>query len=467
MNKRLPAGVLLSAVTLAAAVLPGVAVAAPADPDSVRLEAVGERSSESGRMDGLTFRPGRITRDPIGVRNRGATVDGVVVQLTSTTDDLVFARRYDNCWYALDGRPDSAWCEFDSKVAASSYFQLAGPVLAATGDAQPSTPSPDRPYLKVRWSSKAWADAAGGVEALANEDAAAGTTAVRGDDGTLTLEPASPRLSASYSDSTGTIFPVWFEKPADGPWGAPDVLPPSDPDGAALDAVQERTVAGERPKLHHIAPGDTLPGTVGVRNTGATPVKGLLVELRLADDDLVFARRYDNCWYALEAKPDSAWCAFDRELAAGETLRLAAPVAIALRQRYGDLDKDLRFHWVSAGWAEGHGGARDLAELSATPGTTVVRGTGGTLTLSAGSSALKPGVTGAVDYLLALVPPSGPEPTTPPATPPATAAPGGGGGSLPITGTPTATLAGAGALLLLAGVGGFWVARRRRTRFQA
>ena len=48
--------------------------------------------------------------------------------------------------------------------------------------------------------------------------------------------------------------------------------------------------------------------------------------------------------------------------------------------------------------------------------------------------------------------------------------PGGGdgdGGSLPITGQSTGLIAGLGALLLAAGVGGYLVAKRRRTRFVA
>ncbi|MFU8872356.1 LPXTG cell wall anchor domain-containing protein [Micromonospora sp. SL4-19] len=43
----------------------------------------------------------------------------------------------------------------------------------------------------------------------------------------------------------------------------------------------------------------------------------------------------------------------------------------------------------------------------------------------------------------------------------------GGGGTLPITGSATGLIAGIGALLLAAGVGGFAVARRRKTRFVA
>ncbi|MFU8854580.1 LPXTG cell wall anchor domain-containing protein, partial [Micromonospora sp. SL1-18] len=44
---------------------------------------------------------------------------------------------------------------------------------------------------------------------------------------------------------------------------------------------------------------------------------------------------------------------------------------------------------------------------------------------------------------------------------------GGDGGGLPVTGSKTATVAGAGAALLLLGGAGYLVARRRRTRFVA
>jgi len=55
---------------------------------------------------------------------------------------------------------------------------------------------------------------------------------------------------------------------------------------------------------------------------------------------------------------------------------------------------------------------------------------------------------------------------------PVTGAPGegggqGGGGSLPITGAQTAVVGGAGAVLVAGGILGFFVARRRRTRFEA
>ncbi|UQU63758.1 LPXTG cell wall anchor domain-containing protein [Couchioplanes caeruleus] len=453
-----------AAVLLGPAVLPGVAAAAPDTPDSVRLESVGQRSIESGRMYGLDFRPGGITRGPMGVHNRnGSAVDGLVAQLTLPSDDFRFARRYDNCWYALEGKPGSAWCEFDAKIPDRATLQLAGPVVKATDDADPAVDE----AVVVRWVSRAWAEAAGGIEALADEDATEGTTAVRGAEGTLTLEPGSPWLSTFMGAST--MFPVHVAV-TEGPSGAPDILPPSNPDSADLAAVQERTTAGERPTVRDGERGKVVPGVIGVRNEGDAAVDGLVVELRLADEDMIFARKYDNCWYALRGKPGSAWCEFDRALAPGATLKLGSGVAIATQQRLGDITKDIRFHWVSAGWAEGHGGIRALAGMSATPGTGVVRGTEGTLTLETAPANLKPGLTGPVDYILFTVPPVADQPTTtPPATPPATpgTGDGAGGGGLPVTGTQTAAIAGLGGGLLAAGLIGYAIARRRRTHFVA
>jgi len=455
-----------TAALLGSAALPGVALAAPQAPDPVRLEAVGEHSSESGRMSGLEFRPGGITRDPIGVWNRsGSAVDGLVVQLLMPSDGYVFARHYDNCWYALEGKPDSAWCEFDVEIPDRATLQLAGPVLAATDDAE----DPNNDFARVRWVDRAWAEAAGGIEALAGEDATQGTEPVRGAEGTLTLEAGSPRLGSHAADVT-TPFPLELSTTGE-PLGARNILPPSNPDSADLDAVQERTVAGERPKVKRVRRGEPVPGAIGVRNQGDAAVDGLVVELRLADEDMIFTKKYDNCWYALDGKPDSAWCEFDRDVAPGATLKLGSPVATATEQRLGDITKDIRFRWASAGWAEGHGGIHDLAEMSATPGTQVVRGAEGTLTLEAGSADLKPGLTEEVDYILFLVSPVNEQPTTtPPATPPATTPPDagqGGGESLAITGTQTAALTAVGGGLVVAGLAGYVLTRRRRTRFIA
>jgi LPXTG-motif cell wall-anchored protein len=64
-----------------------------------------------------------------------------------------------------------------------------------------------------------------------------------------------------------------------------------------------------------------------------------------------------------------------------------------------------------------------------------------------------------------------PAPTTPATPTPGTSdepgTGGGDGGSLPITGTATGLIAGIGALLVAAGIGGYVVARRRKTRFVA
>jgi LPXTG-motif cell wall-anchored protein len=50
---------------------------------------------------------------------------------------------------------------------------------------------------------------------------------------------------------------------------------------------------------------------------------------------------------------------------------------------------------------------------------------------------------------------------------PAGAGGGGDGGTLPITGASTGLVGGIGGLLLVAGLGGYLLAKRRRTRFIA
>src|SRR5699024_11558246 len=56
----------------------------------------------------------------------------------------------------------------------------------------------------------------------------------------------SPWLSTFMGAST--MFPVHV-KATEGPSGAPNILPPANPDSADLEAVQERTTAGERPAV--------------------------------------------------------------------------------------------------------------------------------------------------------------------------------------------------------------------------
>jgi hypothetical protein len=452
--------------------LPAPGLAAPARGS---LAAVTEGSIESGRLGGDSVRPGHVSRGVIGVRNTGsAPVTGLVVEVHLNDDKLRFARQYDNCWYALEGKPDSAWCEFADALVAKSVLALRGPVFAV----QAGTAAGARvESVRFAWASKEWADANGGIQALADKDASEGSSAVRGTQGTLTLEPGSPRLRSGPDESSAQVSTTVLAPTGPPPTGLP-AIPPSDPDPAQLAAVQERSDNIFQGPVYDLGPDQPVPGVVGVRNLGDTKVDGLVVELRLSHNDLKFAKKFTNCWYALQDKPDSAWCEFGTALAPAQTLRVASTVAATVQEQREEIFKDVRFHWVSKQWAESHGGIEALARGDASPGTDAVRGTEGTLTLRAGAAGLAGHLRGSTDFVLGLWPPGATEPTTSPtATPTATAtstpAPGGegdgggGGGGLPVTGTPTALVLAVGGGLLVLGAAGFAVARRRRTRFLA
>lgn len=469
MTNRLIPRFLAGAAVLAVAVtgLSGPALAAPG---KGTLESVTETSSESGRQGGDSVRPGFVSRGIIGVRNTGtAPIAGLVVQIQLNDDHLQFARQYENCWYARDGKPDSAWCEFDDELIAKSVLSLMGPVFSVKADTPAGTRVKD---VRFGWASAEWAEANGGIQALADKDATEGTTAVRGDEGTLAVEPGSPRLRS------GPTSEFAFVSTAVVPGGTPPTglprIPPSEPDAARLAAVQEKTDNTFQGPVHRTGPNQTVPGTYGVRNLGDATVDGLVVELRLSDIDLKFAKKYDNCWYALEDKPDSAWCEFDTALPADATRQLAGPVTATGAEIHADLLKDVRFHWVSEQWAEAHGGIEALARGDASPGTDAVRGTEGTLTLKDGSASLVGHLRGATDFILALWPPGATEPTPTPTV--TTTTPGGGtgggtggeggGGGLPVTGAQTSLVGAIGGGLLLAGLLAFFITRRR-TRFTA
>ncbi|WP_305789847.1 hypothetical protein [Symbioplanes lichenis] len=476
----------LVAVTTAVAVLPAAAVAAP---ERGPLVPVTEGSIESGRPTPAAVRPGYVSRGPIGVRNSGrAPVTGLVAEVHLNDDRLRFSRLYDNCWYALEEEPDTAWCEFPDEIVAQSVLQMKGPVFSLAAGTEPGARIAN---VTFGWASKEWADANGGIEALAAAEAAEGTEAVQGDQGTLALEPGSPRLRQGPNTTTGFLGTTVLPATGTPPDGLP-AIPPSDPDTARLAAVQEASDEPSQGPVYDLGPRHTLGGVVGVRNTGDAPVDGLVAELRLSDTDLSFAGQWSNCWFATEDKPGSAWCEFDGALAPGATRKIDGPVAVTGAEGRAEIFKDVRFHWVSKAWAAGHGGIEALARIDATPGTEPVRGTGDTLTLTTAPAGLVGHLRGSTDFVLGLWPPGATEPTPSPTatsspTPKPTTStspapgnggddngggtggeddgtPGGGGGggdSLPITGSPVAVTAGVGVALLLAGLLTFFTARRR------
>lgn len=257
-------------------------------------------------------------------------------------------------------------------------------------------------------------------------------------------------------------------------------------DTATLAAVTEQDPATGKNMKYLVEPGEVVPAAFGVTNLGEAPVKGLVVQLRMLDD-LDFATKYDNCWYAVDSNADTAWCEFDDELAVDATLALVGDVVATKPDARADKVTSIMFRWGSKEWADAQGGVQQLAQQYAAQGTTAERGTESGLTLAARELPL-PATPERINFAYAglVTAPTG-EPT-PSASATATAAPtssapagaptaspaapgqggtGGDGGGLPVTGSNTATVAGAGVALLLLGGAGYLVARRRRTRFVA
>ncbi|WP_433285792.1 LPXTG cell wall anchor domain-containing protein [Micromonospora sp. CA-244673] len=259
------------------------------------------------------------------------------------------------------------------------------------------------------------------------------------------------------------------------------------PDSATLVAVTERDPATGLNVKYPVKPGEVVPAALGVTNPGDAPVSGLVVQIRVVDD-LDLAVKHDNCWYAVDSNLEAAWCEFDNELAARQTLAVVGDVVTAKADARPDKVTSIIFRWFSKQWVDAQGGVQQLADGDAGQGTKAVRGTGTALTLTERDLPL-PETPRPINFAYAqLVTPPTTQPTatpspggTPTATPTGgtepTAAPTGtagapgdggtGGGGLPVTGANIGLLAGVGGALLVLGGGGYLIARRRRTRFVA
>jgi hypothetical protein len=91
-----------------------------------------------------------------------------------------------------------------------------------------------------------------------------------------------------------------------------------DPDPAKLVGVTELDPATGRAKQYFIGRGEVAPNAIVVTNVGDAPVKGVVVQVRILND-LDFAKKYQNCWYAVDSNLDAAWCSFDDQLAGEPT----------------------------------------------------------------------------------------------------------------------------------------------------
>ncbi|MFI2649814.1 LPXTG cell wall anchor domain-containing protein [Micromonospora fulviviridis] len=257
------------------------------------------------------------------------------------------------------------------------------------------------------------------------------------------------------------------------------------PDSATLAAVTELDPATGLNKKYPVKPGEVVPAALGVTNLGDAPVAGLVVQIRVLDD-LDLAVKHDNCWYAADSNLEAAWCEFDGELAAKQTLAIVGDVVTVKADARPDKVTSIVFHWYGKQWVDAQGGVRQLADGDASQGTKAVRGTEAALTLAERELPLpetprpinfayaqlvtppttQPTPTATPTTAPTAIPTGGAEPTATPTGAPGAGASGGGGG-LPVTGANIGVLAGVGGALLLLGGGGYLIARRRRTRFVA
>jgi LPXTG-motif cell wall-anchored protein len=237
--------------------------------------------------------------------------------------------------------------------------------------------------------------------------------------------------------------------------------------------------------------GETVALATGVAYNNRINPRGAVVHIRTVDD-VALPKTFTNCWYYTNTNLQGGWCRFEETIQAAQPYELAGFQVTVAPEATGKLDAVV-LQWFGGGYDEQHGGLEALAKAEAGPGTTPGPGDGGKQLLLTKSSRLKMtsgSPTGfAYVHLVEGEPTTAPATTTPatapteqPADVPTTPAPVGGvaageeppaasgagdDGGLPITGSKTAAFAGAGVLLVAAGLAGALVARRRRTRFVA
>lgn len=227
-----------------------------------------------------------------------------------------------------------------------------------------------------------------------------------------------------------------------------------------------------------VAPGATVQHRVAVKNNGpAASTRGVAVRIN-ADEAFDFGPRYRNCQYAVDTLADSvnlAWCTFAEPIAAGAAYELSAPFYKLRGNAAPDHQYQYYYTWATLdnaqqyadGWYEGQkyvAGTGDVLHLVPVKGQEPGQGD------SRRAKVVEADLTHTNDLAQSLVktPASSASPSV--SASPTTGGAGGGdqaGGSLPITGSDTLLVGGAGVVLLAIGAGAFLFARRRRTSFTA
>jgi LPXTG-motif cell wall-anchored protein len=248
----------------------------------------------------------------------------------------------------------------------------------------------------------------------------------------------------------------------------------ADDDKPVLTALPERDATGAI-VVYPIHQGESIPILLGVANVGPAPAAGVVVRINTIND-VDLPRTFSNCLYYVDSNKEGAYCSLAQDLPARSgSYALAGFQVAAAPDAKADRLPGILFEWFSKAEIDARGGVAALAQQESGQGTTPVAGKDGTLRLEPKEMFISPQATRlAFAYeKLATTPPTSPPASSPTATP--TSAPtsssappaAGSGSGLPVTGAKAATFAGAGAALLIAGVVGLLIARRRRTRFLA
>jgi hypothetical protein len=250
---------------------------------------------------------------------------------------------------------------------------------------------------------------------------------------------------------------------------------------ADSDTAHLIALTAHDPKLngttYNVKPGETVPVEAGVANPGDKPVSGLVVHLWFIGSKQRLTDNFSNCQYYLDGTAQGAWCAFDQELAAGGKYSLP-PLHVSVPEGARETRALVEIVF-SKEYADSRGGLAALAKsTSGSSSLTLVPGTGAKASLTPGTTltpSKTPGATSFI-YFNLILPHASPgasssasaSATAKPTVVAPTAAPGKGGGSgggLAVTGSNTAVVAGAGAVLLFGGTALFLLTRRRRARF--
>ncbi|RQX17329.1 cell wall anchor protein [Micromonospora ureilytica] len=354
----------------------------------------------------LNGAPGATVKTPLSVGNTGEKTAKDVVLFYFGSYGLAPKQRYENCEYTEEDFDAYAFaCKLDVTLASGDGAKLDSSFgFAIPGD----TWAPSGHYGFATWLTPAdW-------EAFRAEVPTAGELGEKGTDGVLKLEPVAKPKAFARSAQT-------------------DVNPSNNETLLRLEVQgdQQADVAANGASVS-AAVGKTVPVKVGFTNNGPAAInaggdQGLYtLAVVTLPKGTTAVEAPETCADAEgefgedSGKPGAAvyTCFVDHVLGKGKTAEFPFSLKVtdsgslegSIELIHGSPDENLAKDLVPS---------NDVAKI-------LVNATGGT---------------GGGD--------------------------GGDGGSLPITGQSTGLIAGLGALLLAAGVGGYLVAKRRRTRFVA